>query len=194
MRKFRLGLIVASLLSIFLLSFGPGCTATDFTDIKSQSTAALAQASNEVTETQNTIAALKAQAATMPAGKERDNILAVLAKAEGVLTKAQQKVKQASDVLDTINGVADALAKGEISPGLTGALSTVPYGVYIGFGLSALFAIKRQLDTSKLKTTLTNVVKSWEVGPELSPEDKAKVAAIQGPQTEAVVAEIQKTL
>jgi hypothetical protein len=112
---------------------------------------------------------------------------------EGRVENVREVVDEAEEYLYVADGLIDGYRGGELSPGVTDALRQVPYGIYIAFAVSVFFAVKKRYDAGKIQGHLERVIDSWRVGPELTPDEKAQVRQIQGPETTAEVAKVKAT-
>jgi hypothetical protein len=124
----------------------------------------------------------KAVAATLPSD---DPLKGELSKR---IEQAEKFKQQADQYIAAAKAAETAMNGGVIDPNAAAAIGLLPYGSYAVAGLSILAALIQRAKANGTLDDLTNVVKSWEAaGPPLTDADKAKVAAIQGEKTSAVV-------
>jgi putative sterol carrier protein len=107
-----------------------------------------------------------------------------------------EKIKADADkYIAASEGVLKSIDSGSLDPTAATVIGSLPYGNYAVAGVSLLLFALQRAKASGAIDDLTKVVKSWEeVGPDLSPEEKAKAAAIQGPKTSARVDDIKASL
>lgn len=140
-------------------------------------------------EAVKTVEVVEQEVAKLPPGDP------VREKMENQLAKVKEVVAKADQVIEAADAAIELAKSGTVSPALSSALGAVPYGTYIGLGLSIIVALQRHFAASKTAAALRGVVESWEkVGPPLTAEEKLQARAIQGPETTAMVSQIKKGL
>lgn len=158
-------------------------------DLLPQAQQGIEQAQGVSKELDAVIADAEAEIAKLP---PNDPARPGLVKRVAELKEVKAKVdKQIANGLVVIKD----LQNGELSPEAVGIINTLPYGVYVTGIAGLVFAFIKRQKAKGLMEDLTKVVRSWEeVGPELSPEDKEAVAAIQGPKASKAVEAIKVKL
>jgi hypothetical protein len=138
------------------------------------------------TEADQVIVILEQELSKLPEGDPARKLL------EEKIAKLKAISVEADTAIAAANGILNSIEIGEVTPDLNAALGFIPYGAYIGAGLSVALALMKHAKASKLKTALSRVVRTWdEFGVELTPEEKKAVATIQGAEVTALVHEIK---
>lgn len=175
---------IVFLSTVFLTLLALGCA-----DVMGPLIAARDQTVAVKSEAGNVVSDLEAQVAKLPPNDPARPGL------EKAVAKAKEVMAQADKALNLANETITSLQNGQVSPALSAALSAIPYGSYVGIGLSLLLAFQQRQKGAAANAALASVVRSWEeVGPPLNDGDKAEVAAIQGPVVTAKVHAIKAKL
>jgi succinate dehydrogenase hydrophobic anchor subunit len=167
------GLAMATgVLMALALVWAVGCASTEEGVEQTQTVA-----QEVVTETSLVIADLEREIALLPADDPARPFLEErLAELRKINTGAQAVVTGASQVLTDMEN-------GELSQETRDALNLLPYGAYVGLGLSVIFGLRKRQVASRLQGHLSRVVESWQqVGAELTEDEKDRAFAIQGPE------------
>lgn len=184
------GLAVLAMICVGILS-SLGCEAAKLAELKRDVTSRGELAWAELAATQETIATLRAEAEALPEGPARDAVAAAIDGAEKKAAAAVAIIDGAEKAAKAIDAITSGLETGEVPRGVTGALALIPGGAWVGFALSAILAINRQAKASQLRAHIENIVRSWDIGPELSKEEKLAVETVQGKATTALVAKLK---
>lgn len=178
--KTRIVFLSAVLLGLFVL----GCADLigPLKQTRDQTALVKSEASNVVADLEREVAKLP------PNDPARPGLEKQVAKAKAVIAEADKALKVANETIAS-------LESGQVSPGLAAALGAIPFGSYVGVGLSVLLAFQQRQKKQEADAALEKVVKSWEeVGPELDTREKKAVATIQGPKVTAKVHELKHKL
>jgi hypothetical protein len=195
-KSFLLLFLALTLSAILLFS---GCT--DSTLARWQS--ARDTLKRDLIATTQQIPLLRTELELLPPGPARD-------KAAAALTAAEQLAPQLAARIDNLDQIITAARTGDASAvgsSLGGLLTGVPIigpyagliGLLAGFGWGIFQRIKRAKEVddalaaaNETRDHLKNVVTSLEqAGPDWTDQDKAAIAALQGPATTAAVHEIK---
>jgi hypothetical protein len=158
----------------------------------------------ELSATTQQISQLQTQIDALPPGALRDQAQAALFKAQVLAPQLETRLTSLDQVLSAAHGGDPSSLGAGVSGLLTGLPYVGPYagiiGLLAGLGWGIYQRVRRDNDVisaqaaaEEIRRHLANVVRSLEqAGPEWSAEDKANIAAIQGPATTAAVRRIKE--